>query len=77
QQRDAPADATATYSLDADLRPAIARISARMARLAVRVPRGTERAAVIAEARAALAGTGLASEPIDRLGAALAALAAP
>jgi len=77
QQRDTPAAPAATYALDADLRPAIARISARMARLAVRVPRGTDRAAVIAEARVDLAGTGLASESIDRIGAALAALAAP
>jgi cyclohexadienyl dehydratase len=73
QQR-VPPPATPAFSLDDDLRPAIARISARMAVLMVRVPRGTQRAAVASEARADLAGSGLEVEEIDRLAAAIAAL---
>jgi cyclohexadienyl dehydratase len=75
QQR-VPPPAAPAFSLDDDLRPAIARISARMAMLAVRVPRGTDRAAVVAEARVELASSGLDAEQIDRLAGALAALAA-
>lgn len=67
-------DGDATYSLDDELRPAIARISARMARLVVRIPRGIERAAIIAEARIDLASSGLDRELIDRLAATIAAL---
>lgn len=59
--------AAATFSLDDDLRPAIARISARMASLVVRVPRGAQRAAVLEEARADLASTGLGAAQIERL----------
>jgi cyclohexadienyl dehydratase len=73
QQRVAP-PATPAFSLDDDLRPAIARISARMAFLMVRVPRGTDRAAVIAEARVDLASSGLDAEQIERLATAIAAL---
>ena len=76
-QEHAPAPATPAYALETDLRPAIARISARMARLAVRVPRGTEPATVLAEARTDLASTGLDAPQIERLAAALAALAPP
>jgi cyclohexadienyl dehydratase len=74
QQRAAAASGAPAFSLDDDLRPAIARISARMAPLVVRVPRGVQRAAVIAEARVDLADSGLDTEQIDRLAAALAAL---
>jgi cyclohexadienyl dehydratase len=45
-----------------------------LAFLVVRVPRGTQPAAVAAEARVDLASTGLEPEEIDRLAAALAAL---
>lgn len=70
----APAPAPA-FSLDDDLRPAIARISARLASLVVRVPRGTQRASVVAEARVDLMSSGLDAEQIERLGAAIAELA--
>ncbi len=65
----------ATFSLDRDLRPAIARITARMAFLLVRVPRGTTREAALARAREDLAETGLPAEHVDRIATALAAFA--
>jgi cyclohexadienyl dehydratase len=76
QQHTASPPAAPTFSLDDELRPAIARISARMASLVVRVPRGTQRAAVVAEARVDLSSSGLDAEQIDQLGAAIAALGA-
>lgn len=69
----APADAPA-HSLDAELRPALARISARMSALVPRVPAGLDPAIVRREARASLASTGLSAEEIDRLADALVAL---
>jgi cyclohexadienyl dehydratase len=62
------------FSLDADLRPAIARISTRMASLVVRVPRGANRQAVLAEARTDLANSSLDGEQIEKLGRAIADL---
>jgi cyclohexadienyl dehydratase len=80
QERARPTDAVPatapSYSLPAELRPAIARITARMAFLVVRVPRETTRVAVIARAREDLADTGLATDQIDKLATAIAALAA-
>lgn len=74
QQRVTAPSSSPAFSLDDDLRPAIARISSRMAMLAVRVPRGTDRAAVLTEARSALASTGLDAPSIERVATAIAAL---
>jgi cyclohexadienyl dehydratase len=69
-----PADPA--YSLADDLRPAIARVTARMAFLLVRLPRGLTPAQVQEKARDTLAGSGLEPGEIDRLAAPLTALAA-
>lgn len=74
QERVPTASGAPAFSLEADLRPAIARVSARMAMLVVRVPRGTSREVVTAEARLDLAGSGLPADQIDHLAVALAAL---
>jgi cyclohexadienyl dehydratase len=66
---DAPA-----FSLD-ELRPAVARITARMAFLLVRLPHGLARASAIAEARAELAGSGLEPGEIESLAGSLVTLA--
>ncbi|HTN85407.1 MAG TPA: hypothetical protein VL242_17030, partial [Sorangium sp.] len=70
----APETSEPVFSLDDDLRPAIARITARMAFLLVRLPRGLTRESVLAKARDDLAESGLAPEQIERLVAALVAL---
>ncbi len=75
QQRARPDAGAPAFSLDADLRPAVARITARMAFLLVRLPHPIARAAVVAKARDDLADSGLAAEEIDALAAPLAALA--
>ena len=75
QQRVHPDAAAPAYTLETDLRPAIARITARMAFLLVRLPRGLPPALVQEKARDALAGSGLEPGEIDRLAAPLAALA--
>jgi cyclohexadienyl dehydratase len=67
---------SASWSLEQDLRPAIARISARLAWLVVRIPRGTTTAAVVPQARDLLRDTGLDAEHIDAIASAIAALAA-
>jgi cyclohexadienyl dehydratase len=74
QQRMEPSANAPAFSLADDLRPAIARITARMAFLAVRVPRGTSREAVIAQAREDLADDGLDAVHVEQLASALAAL---
>ena len=66
--------ASPAYALEEDLRPAIARVSARLAALVVRVPPGTDRAAVLDEARAELAGSGLDAERLEQLAIAIAGL---
>ncbi len=76
QANAAPAPGSATFSLDDELRPAIARISARLASLVVRIPGGLDRAAVLAEARNELASTSLPPERIDSIAAAISELAA-
>jgi cyclohexadienyl dehydratase len=73
QRRKKPPSAPA-FRLDEDLRPAIARVSARMARLAVRVPRDTRQEDVIAEARVELAESGLEAEDMDRIATSIVAL---
>jgi cyclohexadienyl dehydratase len=59
--------------LDKDLRPAIARITARMAFLLVRLPPTLQRDAIAAEARDELAESNLDADHIDQLTTALAA----
>ncbi|WP_437510270.1 transporter substrate-binding domain-containing protein [Sorangium sp. So ce1099] len=70
----APETSEPVFSLDDDLRPAIARITARMAFLLVRLPRGLTRESVLPKARDDLAESGLAPEQIERLVAALVAI---
>jgi cyclohexadienyl dehydratase len=71
QQR-APASAEApVHSLEGELRPALARISARISALVPRIPGGLDREATRRKAREELASTGLEGEEIDRLADAL------
>jgi cyclohexadienyl dehydratase len=65
---------TPVHSLDGELRPALARISARISTLVPRVPGGLDREATRRKAREELASTGLEGEEIDRLADALVAL---
>jgi cyclohexadienyl dehydratase len=74
QQRAREDAGALVFSLEDDLRPALSRITARMAFLLVRLPRGITPAAVAAKAREELAGSGLAVDEIDRLAASIAAL---
>jgi len=74
QRRAAPAPSLPAFSLDDDLRPAIARISSRLASLVVRVPPGTQLATVVAEARVELASSGLDADRIEQLAAAISGL---
>jgi cyclohexadienyl dehydratase len=74
-QRSAPLPKT-SFSLADDLRPAIARISARMAHLVVRVPRGPTED-VLAAARLWLAESGLDAAKVESIARAIAALDAP
>ncbi|MBS2015461.1 MAG: transporter substrate-binding domain-containing protein [Deltaproteobacteria bacterium] len=67
-------DATAP-SLGGELRPAIARISARMAFLAARVPAGSDARGAMESARTVLAESGLDHDRIDAVAAAIVALA--
>ena len=76
-QQQVPAPASPAYALETELRPAIARISTRMARLAARIPKGADRATVLAEAREDLASSGLDAASIERVATAIAALAPP
>lgn len=71
-QERTPTDPSATvHSLDAELRPALARISARISTLVVRIPKGLDREATRRKAREELASSGLQGEEIDRLADAL------
>jgi cyclohexadienyl dehydratase len=76
QERVTKSDTVPAFSLEDELRPAIARITARMAFLVVRLPRATTRADVSARAREDLADVRLDGEHIDRLAVAISALAA-
>jgi cyclohexadienyl dehydratase len=74
-QRRAPLAAGAPVpSLEKELRPAVARISARMSTLVPRVPGGLEREATRRKARDWLATSGLTQEEMDGLADALVAL---
>ena len=63
-----------SYSLDSDLRPAIARISARLARVLVRLPHGLSHDDILAEAKRDLADTGLDTAFVEKLADAVVAL---
>jgi cyclohexadienyl dehydratase len=63
------------WSLERDLRPAIARISARLAWLLVRIPRDTQLRTVAAQAQDVLGGAGLDAEHVQAIAATLAAFA--
>ncbi|HYO68988.1 MAG TPA: transporter substrate-binding domain-containing protein [Archangium sp.] len=77
QLRTPPASAEApVHSLDEELRPALARISARISALVPRVPGGLDREATRRKAREELASSGLEGEELDRLADALVALGA-
>lgn len=76
QLRSPTSAGTPVHSLDGELRPALARISARISTLVPRVPGGLEREAMRRKAREELASTGLEGEEIDRLADALVELGA-
>ncbi len=65
----------AAFTLDRDLRPAIARITSRMAFLLVRIPKGTHRESIAREARAILAESGVDPDTVGRLSDAIEAFA--
>ena len=67
QERVVPAEAVPTFSLEEELRPAIARITARMAFLIVRLPHATAVDAVRARAREDLADLRLEDAERERL----------
>ncbi len=73
QQRSPPAPNAPVLSLADDLRPAITRITARMAFLLVRLPAGLSPAAVAEQLREELADTGIAPGEIAGLAAPIAA----
>lgn len=74
QQR-APASASApTFSLETQLRPAVARITAKMASLVTRLPAGLDEATVLEQARDWLGVSGLEDPEIQRIARTLAAL---
>jgi cyclohexadienyl dehydratase len=63
------------WSLEQDLRPAIARITARLAWLLVRIPRDTAYEAIVPLARDILGNTGLDAEHVEAIASALAGIA--
>ncbi len=73
-QQHSPPSATTSFALETELRPAIARITARMAFLIVRLPRGLTRAAVLARAKEVLAESGVDDRRIEELASALVSL---
>jgi cyclohexadienyl dehydratase len=75
QQRSHADPSAPTFSLEDDLRPAIARITERIGFLVVRLPHPLMQAAVAAKARDVLAESGLGEEEIQRLAVPIAALA--
>jgi cyclohexadienyl dehydratase len=64
---------TPAWSLEKDLRPAIARVSARLAWLVVRIPRDTTYQAVLPLAREMLGGTDLDAGHVEAIASAIAA----
>jgi cyclohexadienyl dehydratase len=76
QQR-APASASApTFSVETQLRPAVARITAKMASLVTRLPAGLDEATVLEQARDWLGASGLEDSELQRIARTLAALSA-
>jgi cyclohexadienyl dehydratase len=71
QQRAPTSTEAPVHSLDGELRPALARISARISALVPRIPTGLDREATRRKAREELASTDLEGEEIDRLADAL------
>ncbi len=77
-QRRTPSEAgRPSFSLEQELRPAVARVSAKMATLVARLPPGLEPAAVKEQARDWLGASGLEAAEVERLARALAALRPP
>jgi cyclohexadienyl dehydratase len=74
QQRTPPEPASPTLSLETQLRPAVARISARMARLVARLPPQLDEATVREQARDWLGASGLEPAEVEQLARTLAAL---
>jgi cyclohexadienyl dehydratase len=74
QERAPASTGTSSWALDTELRPAIARISARMAWLLVRLPPVLDRGEVVAKTREALADSSLDAQHIDELARAIAEL---
>jgi cyclohexadienyl dehydratase len=72
-----PSTSPTEFSLDHDLRPAIARIAERMSFLIVRVPRDLSATQVTTQAREDLRETGVDVEHIDGLAKAITALGTP
>jgi cyclohexadienyl dehydratase len=64
-----------SWSLEQDLRPAIARITARLAWLIARIPHETTVQVVTAQARDVLGSTGLDTAHVEAIASALAGLA--
>ncbi|HEX8697995.1 MAG TPA: transporter substrate-binding domain-containing protein [Myxococcaceae bacterium] len=74
-QRRTPSETSGPhFSLDQELRPAVARVSAKMADLVARLPPGLEPAAVTEQARDWLGASGLEAAEVERLARALADL---
>jgi cyclohexadienyl dehydratase len=71
QQRAPTSTEAPVHSLEGELRPALARISARISALVPRIPTGLDREATRRKAREELASTDLEGEEIDRLADAL------
>lgn len=59
------------WSLEHDLRPAIARINARLASLVVRIPHDTQDQAIRSQVRSMLGGAGLDAEHVEAIASAL------
>lgn len=74
-QQHLPPDVGTSYALETELRSAIARISARMAWLVVRLPRTLERSEVVAKTREALADSGVDQQHLEELAVSIADLA--
>jgi cyclohexadienyl dehydratase len=74
QQYAQPESEAHSFSLETELRPAVARISAKMAALVVRLPPGLDQATVLEQARDWLGASGLEAPAVERLARTLAAL---
>jgi cyclohexadienyl dehydratase len=74
-QRRTPASASAsTWSLETQLRPAVARISSKMAELVTRLPDGLDEATVLEQARDWLGASGLEPSELERIARTIPAL---